>query len=318
MLNALNDDALSTCLGFFPPCSVGLNILSIWSYVILWPNHVSELLEIAAHSMSSMWCMVSAWSGVQRNSMLLLSYEYVISHVCIMGSSDLANRSLGFMFSGQERVTSVGLKSISLTTFFDIYFIRINYCEYLDRTFFFYDQSINMQSVGELVGAGLVAFMFLKLANPGVKNSGILDEGNKEPMGVATEPLKFEEDKLYADAGDVQSRSPEDVCQVKPPEMISTSLLPSENDAMDDSDFMTISPEKLQNINFLNAGWSLGRDTTTNTMRNASLDLRSELPNPKILNLENNSFANTTIGFMPKRSFEPELPKGELEFNDPN
>ena len=102
------------------------------------------------------------------------------------------------------------------------------------------------------------------------------------------------------------------MCQVKPPEMISTSLLPSQNDAMDDSDFMTISPDKLQNINFLNAGWALGRDTTSNTMRNVSYDLRSELPNPKILNLENNSFANTTIDFMPKRSFEPENVTSEL------
>lgn len=173
-----------------------------------------------------------------------------------------------------------------------------------------------MQSVGELVGAGLVALMFFNLTNPGVKNSGILDMGTEDapqagPQPVA-DPLDTEEDKIYADAEGIQSRSPDDVCQVKPPEMISTSLLPSENDAMDDSDFMTISPEKLQSINFLNAGWALGRDTTSNTMRNASYDLRSELPNPKILNLENNSFANSTIDFMPKRSFEPELPTGEL------
>ena len=168
-----------------------------------------------------------------------------------------------------------------------------------------------MQSVGELVGAGLVAYMFFNLTNPGVKNSGILDMGNDSPQPVA-DALHTEEDKLYADAEGIESRNPDDVCQVKPPEMISTSLLPSENEAMDDSDFMTISPDKLQSINFLNAGWALGRDTTSNTMRNASYDLRSELPNPKILNLDNNSFSNTTIDFMPKRAFEPELPTGDL------
>jgi len=168
-----------------------------------------------------------------------------------------------------------------------------------------------MQSVGELLGAGLVAYMFFNLTNPGVKNSGLLDMGNSGPEPVA-DSLDPEADKMYADAHGIQSRSPDDVCQVKPPEMISTSLLPSENNAMDDSDFMTISADKLQNINFLNAGWSIGRDTSSNTMRNASYDLRSELPNPKILSLENNSFANTTIDFMPKRSFEPELPTGEL------
>ena len=94
--------------------------------------------------------------------------------------------------------------------------------------------------------------------------------------------------------------------------MISTSLLPADTQAMDDADFMTITPDKLQSINFLNAGWALGRDTTSNTMRNASYDLRSEPPNPKILNMENNSFSNTTIDYQPRRSFEPELPSGEL------
>ena len=48
-------------------------------------------------------------------------------------------------------------------------------------------------------------------------------------------------------------------------------------------------------------------------MRNASYDLRSEPANPKILNLENNSFANSTIEFMPKRAFEPELAGGALD-----
>tara|TARA_B110000259_G_C13683694_1_gene269376 strand:- start:204 stop:458 length:255 start_codon:yes stop_codon:yes gene_type:complete len=75
---------------------------------------------------------------------------------------------------------------------------------------------------------------------------------------------------------------------------------------------MTITPDKLQSINFLNAGWALGRDTTTSTMRNASYDLRSEPPNPKILNMENNSFSNTTIDYQAKRSFEPELPSAHL------
>ena len=170
-----------------------------------------------------------------------------------------------------------------------------------------------MQSVGELVGASLVAYMFFNLTNPGVKNSGLLDMGNDNngPQPV-TDMLNAEEDKIYADAEGIQSRNPDDVCQVKPPEMISTSLLPSENETMDDSDFMTISPDKLQSINFLNAGWALGRDTTSNTMRNASYDLRSELPNPKILNVNNNSFSNSTIDFMPKRSFEPEGATGEL------
>lgn len=165
-----------------------------------------------------------------------------------------------------------------------------------------------MQTMGELFGAGLVAYMFYSLSNPGVKNTGLLDMG----AGDSPQPVAETEQQPYADAEGIASRDPDDVCQVKPPEMISTSLLPADNQALDDADFMTITPDKLQSINFLNAGWALGRDTTSNTMRNASYDLRSEPPNPKILNMENNSFSNTTIDFQHKRSFEPELPSGEL------
>ena len=165
-----------------------------------------------------------------------------------------------------------------------------------------------MQTMGELFGAGLVAYMFYSLANQGVKNSGPLDMGSAE----TPQPVSEKDEEVYADAEGIASRDPDDVCQVKPPEMISTSLLPADTQAMDDADFMTITPDKLQSINFLNAGWALGRDTTSNTMRNASYDLRSEPPNPKILNMENNSFSNTTIDYQPRRSFEPELPSGEL------
>ena len=37
-----------------------------------------------------------------------------------------------------------------------------------------------MQTMGELFGAGLVAYMFYSLANQGVKNSGPLDMGSAE------------------------------------------------------------------------------------------------------------------------------------------
>ena len=168
-----------------------------------------------------------------------------------------------------------------------------------------------MQTIGELFGAGLVAYMFYSLTNTGVKNSGSLDTTGSEPMPIS-DPGNNKEGILYADADSIKSRSPDDICQVKPPEMISTTLLPANNDALDDNDFMAITPDKLGSINFLNAGWSLGRDTTSNTMRNASYDIRSEPPNPKILNMENNSFANTTIDYQPRRSFEPDLASGEL------
>lgn len=158
--------------------------------------------------------------------------------------------------------------------------------------------------ITEIAAATLIGVLFYNLSTMSVKNSGT--------MASTPEPI-LEDDSLYSNATDIKSRSPDDVCQVKPPEMISTSLLPAQNDKLIDDDFVAIQPDKLNNINFLNAGWSLGRDTTTTTMRNASYDLRSELPNPKILTLENNSFSNTTIDFMPKRSFEPETAGATLE-----
>ncbi len=167
---------------------------------------------------------------------------------------------------------------------------------------------------GELLGAGLVAYMFYRLTTMEVKNQGSLMEepASKDEPQAVTEPANGE-DKLYADADGVKSRSPDDVCQVKPPEMLSTSLLPNTTDKMSDDDFVTITPDKLSNINFLNSGWALGRDTTANTMRNASYDLRSEPANPKLLNLENNSFANSTIEYQAKRAFEPESPDAALD-----
>lgn len=167
------------------------------------------------------------------------------------------------------------------------------------------------------MGAGLVAFMLYSLTNQAVKNDGLLSGAKKassSKAGGGPQPVAAsdEHDELYSDASGVKDRDPAEVCQVKPPEMISTSLLPSQTDALSDSDFMTISPDKLKNINFLHAGWSLGRDTTTNTMKNASHDLRSEPPNPKILNLENNSFSNTTIDYQPRRAFEPETAGRDL------
>ena len=159
-----------------------------------------------------------------------------------------------------------------------------------------------MSNVAELLAAGVVGVLFYTIASKGVqvKNSGVLDDTPK-PMGGASDQ--------FSPVSDIKGRQPDDVCQVKPPEMLSTSLLPASNAAMDDTDFVGITPQALEKINFLDAGWALGRDTQANTMRNASYDLRSEPPNPRTLNLENNSFMNSTIEFMQKRSFEPEVAK---------
>ena len=131
-------------------------------------------------------------------------------------------------------------------------------------------------------------------------------EAVKNVGKLATEQIKAREDEeIYASAEGISSRDPNVGCSVKPPQMISTSLLPAEGE-LTDADFVGITPDKLKEINFLSTGWQLGRDTQANTMRNASYDLRSEPLNPKILNMENNSFSNSTISNHVKRSFEPE------------
>ena len=109
----------------------------------------------------------------------------------------------------------------------------------------------------------------------------------------------------YARVDGMKSRDPNVSCAVEPPQMLSTSLLPSDNQPMTDSDFVGITPEKLTQVNFLASGWALGRDTQTNTLRNPSYDLRSEPTNPQTLTLGNNSFNNTTIGAQDyRRNFE--------------
>lgn len=156
-----------------------------------------------------------------------------------------------------------------------------------------------------ILGTGLVAMLFYTLSSAQLKNQGKLnlEEHPDEPEGV--------QGPDYAQT-DIKGRNAEEVCSVTPPQMLSTSLLPAENQSLADDDFVTISPDKLANVNFLQSGWALGRDTTSNTMRNASYDLRSELPNPKLLNTQNNSWQNSTIEHMPRRSFVPDVPDEKL------
>jgi hypothetical protein len=172
-----------------------------------------------------------------------------------------------------------------------------------------------MQNLGEIVAAGLFGYLFYSMATMRVKNEGdlmVADDASGGEVVPSTDELAEEKGPIYGDASDITGRDPDTVCQVKPAEMLSTSLLPASGDQLEDDDFVSITPEKLDQINFLDAGWALGRDTQTNTMRNASYDLRSEPANPKLLTMENNSFSNPTIDYQFKRSFEPETPSADL------
>lgn len=148
-----------------------------------------------------------------------------------------------------------------------------------------------------LLVAGLGAIA-LKMWKSPTSNEGTLEK--KEMASADADPASD-----FASADGISSRDPNVMCSVTPPQMISTSLLPTDGE-MSDADFIGITPEKLQGINFLSSGWQIGRDTQANSMRNASHDLRSEPLNPRLLTVDNNSFSNTTISNYQRREFEPQ------------
>lgn len=152
----------------------------------------------------------------------------------------------------------------------------------------------NMAQLLMIAGAGA---LIMHWSQDPTKNTGTL----------ATDQVSADHDigEEYAAVTNIAGRDPSATCNIQPPQMISTSLLPSSGE-LTDADFIGITPEKLQGINFLSSGWALGRDTQGNTLRNPSYDLRSEPLNPRILHLENNSFSNSTIENYQKRPFEPE------------
>lgn len=142
---------------------------------------------------------------------------------------------------------------------------------------------MKLEDIALLSIVGFVAFKFLD-GRRVMSNSGALE----------TLPASDQTD--FAPVTGIKGRDPNVSCAIEPPQMLSTSLLPADNQPMSDADFVGITPEKLQQVNFLSSGWALGRDTQTNTLRNPSYDLRSEPLNPQTLNLTNNSFLNSTIG----------------------
>ena len=101
-----------------------------------------------------------------------------------------------------------------------------------------------------------------------------------------------------APISDIESRDPNVKCEAQPPEMLSTSLLPTNNEPMADADFVGITPEGASyGVNYLGSAWALGRDTQGgNTTKNSNHQLRADIANPRNLTMKTNAFSNTTIG----------------------
>ena len=77
-----------------------------------------------------------------------------------------------------------------------------------------------MQNLGELAAAGLFGYLFYSMATMRVKNEGELymddGEGTGEVMPSTTELSGEKGGPVYGDASGIESRSPDDVCQVNP------------------------------------------------------------------------------------------------------
>lgn len=96
----------------------------------------------------------------------------------------------------------------------------------------------------------------------------------------------------YAAANsDVKGRHPFQSCVDQQGSWLSSNLLPK-TEQTDDRDWSVYAPGKLEDKNFLTAGYHLGVDTVANSLRNPNLQLRSEPIIPKV---EVSPFMGSTI-----------------------
>ena len=98
--------------------------------------------------------------------------------------------------------------------------------------------------------------------------------------------------KEYAAANsEIKGRHPFQSCVDQQGSWLSSNLLPK-TEQTDDRDWSVYAPGKLEDKNFLTAGYHLGVDTVANSLRNPNLQLRSEPIIPKV---EVSPFMGSTI-----------------------
>ena len=98
--------------------------------------------------------------------------------------------------------------------------------------------------------------------------------------------------KEYAAAGsEISGRHPFQSCLDQQGSWLSSNLLPKDDQNVGE-DWGVYAPGKLEDKNFLTAGYHLGVDTVANSLRNPNLQLRSEPIIPKV---EVSPFMGSTI-----------------------
>lgn len=140
-----------------------------------------------------------------------------------------------------------------------------------------------------------------------MKNVGAL--AAEEPVAQAQDaktqipPAGVDDETVGAEVSGMASRDPMKTCVDLQGQWLSSNLLPKDS-AGEDPDWSAYAPGKLENQNFLSAGAHVGMDTVSNSLRNASHDLRSEPVIPKVAV---GPWGGSTIDAdTTRRSFEPE------------
>tara|TARA_Y100000389_G_scaffold94672_1_gene91326 strand:- start:3320 stop:3850 length:531 start_codon:yes stop_codon:yes gene_type:complete len=124
----------------------------------------------------------------------------------------------------------------------------------------------------------------------------------EKPTGKVTQkPAGGSDYAEVSQGGESAGRHPFQSCVDQQGSWLSSNLLPKTEQA-DDQDWSVYAPGKIEDKNFLTAGYHLGVDTVSNSLRNANLQLRSEPIIPKV---EISPFMGSTIeGDEQRRRFD--------------
>lgn len=145
-----------------------------------------------------------------------------------------------------------------------------------------------LQWILVVVAAALVIWMLSKHVGVkrGIPNKGQLKEvgpmavdGTLKQAQPGLDPYNGG-DPVFQGTMGMESRNPIGNCTAPEAQWLSSSLLP-QNDPNMTNDVNLFDSSQISNQNFLEAGWQVGRDTISNSLKNANYSLRSDPPIPK-------------------------------------
>lgn len=147
-------------------------------------------------------------------------------------------------------------------------------------------QGINLPSNNNLHGnLSSVANNANKAADPnkasaGIGNFAASDENNSDFSPLSGVPESFSNNYTHENFTDASSEDPT-TC-FKRDRLTTDDLLPKDAANLKWAQVNPSSSGDIRDQNFLNAGYHIGVNTVGQTLRNANLQLRSEIPNPQV------------------------------------